>query len=78
MASLGWVFLAVVLLLNLMLHYIVLKPMEQVNSFARAVSLGEMDAEIYQKSGRDEIAQLATSFNRMRRSLDTAMRMLGT
>jgi protein-histidine pros-kinase len=32
--------------------------------------------EEYERKGRDEIAVLSNSFNRMRRSLDSAMRML--
>jgi protein-histidine pros-kinase len=35
-----------------------------------------MTVEEYVRKGRDEIAVLANSFNRMRRSLDSAMRML--
>jgi protein-histidine pros-kinase len=35
-----------------------------------------MDVEEYEKPGRDEIAVLSASFNRMRRSLDSAMRMM--
>jgi len=78
MGTLAWLFLIVLLILNLLLHYIVIKPVEKVSSIANAVSLGQMDAEEYLKPGRDEISSLSASFNRMRRSLDTAMRMLGT
>jgi protein-histidine pros-kinase len=46
-----------------------------LNAIANAVSLGQ-DAEEYEKPGNDEISSLSASFNRMRRSLDSAMRML--
>ncbi|WP_428487870.1 hypothetical protein [Rhodopila sp.] len=41
-----------------------------------AVSLGDMGVEDYERKGHDEIAVLSNAFNRMRRSLDIAMRML--
>jgi protein-histidine pros-kinase len=47
-----------------------------VSRIANAVSLGEPGVEEYQKPGNDEIAVLSASFNRMRRSLDSAMHML--
>jgi len=77
MASLGWVLLMVLILLNLLLHYLVIKPVAKVSDFARAVSLGQMDAQLQLAAGPGEIGSLSASFNRMRRSLDTAMEMLG-
>jgi len=44
---------------------------------ADQISLGQMDTPELPVRGHDEIAQLAGSFNRMRRSLATAMKMLG-
>jgi protein-histidine pros-kinase len=40
------------------------------------VSLGEAGVEEYEKKGSDEISVLSAAFNRMRRSLDSAMKML--
>jgi protein-histidine pros-kinase len=40
------------------------------------VSRGKMDAPEFGEHGEDEIGVLATSFNRMRRSLEKAMKML--
>jgi protein-histidine pros-kinase len=40
------------------------------------VSKGKMDAPEFAEAGRDEISLLGASFNRMRRSLDKAMKML--
>ncbi|MBU6498561.1 MAG: DUF3365 domain-containing protein [Rhodospirillales bacterium] len=76
MVILAGMFLVVLVILNLLLHYIVIKPVVRVSTIANAVSLGQSDVEEYQKPGRDEIASLSASFNRMRRSLDSAMRML--
>jgi protein-histidine pros-kinase len=38
--------------------------------------MGEEDVPEYVKPGKDEIASLSASFNRMRRSLENAMKML--
>lgn len=75
MAILAGMFLVVLVILNLLLHYIVIKPLVKVSAIANAVSLGE-PAEEYEKPGSDEVSSLSASFNRMRRSLESAMRML--
>ncbi len=70
------VFAVMVLLLNLMLHYFIVKPVRQISRMASDVSLGKTDVPEYVLPGKDEIASLAASFNRMRRSLTNAMSML--
>ena len=76
MLSLGSVFLATMVILNLLLHYIVIKPIKQMSGIAQEVSMGQLDAEEFVHNGKDEIASLADSFNRMRRSLVNAFKML--
>jgi HAMP domain-containing protein len=76
--ALAAVFAVVIVLLNIMLHYIVVKPVRQMSLAANDISLGNMDAPEVEVKGRDEIASLAESFNRMRRSLANAMKMLGS
>ncbi len=76
MAILFGVFIAIVIILNVLLHYAVVKPVVKLSRMANAVSLGDMNVEEYERKGKDEIAVLSMSFNRMRRSLDSAMRML--
>jgi HAMP domain-containing protein len=76
MAILTAMFLVILIVLNILLHYTVIRPVVKVSRIANAVSLGEQDVEEYERPGRDEIAVLSVSFNRMRRSLDSAMRML--
>ncbi len=71
------VFLVMVLLLNLLLHYVIVKPVRRISSIAGEVSLGNMEAREFKVRGHDEIASLAESFNRMRRSLANALRLLG-
>lgn len=74
--GLAAVFAVMVLLLNLMLHYLIVKPVRQMSSMASDVSMGKGDVPEYVLPGKDEISSLATSFNRMRRSLSNAMTML--
>jgi len=76
MAILLGVFVLITIILNVLLHYTVVKPVVTLSRIANAVSLGDPTVEDYERKGRDEIAVLANSFNRMRRSLDSAMRML--
>jgi protein-histidine pros-kinase len=77
MGSLVVVFLMTMILLNILLHVVVITPVLKMAKIASEVSLGNMDIPEYTKSGKDEIASLSESFNRMRRSLENAMKMLG-
>jgi protein-histidine pros-kinase len=74
--SLAVVFLVILLVLNVLLHFFILKPMQQITALARDVSAGKTDVPEYPVKGRDEIASLGRSFNLMHRSLQNAMRML--
>ena len=40
------------------------------------ISMGQMDSEPLPDSGKDEVALLAKSFNRMRRSLEKAIKLI--
>ncbi len=70
------IFLVVLAILNLLLHYLVLVPVKKVSTAADAVSMGDENVEVYVKSGNDEISSLSVSFNRMRESLKRAMEMI--
>jgi protein-histidine pros-kinase len=76
MVSLTIVFLLIGLALNLMLWRMVIRPVSRLSKLADEVSLGNMDAPEFGVRSRDEIGTLAESFNRMRKSLVQAMRML--
>jgi HAMP domain-containing protein len=76
MGSLAVVFAVMLLLLNLMLHLFIIKPVRRVSALADEVSLGNMDVPEIDASGKDEIGSLSRSFNRMRRSLAAALRLL--
>lgn len=77
MILLGGVFLLLLVLLNILLHFVVIQPVVQIASIANQVSMGEADVPEYVRPGKDEISSLSQSFNRMRLSLENAMKMLG-
>ena len=62
---------------NVLLHFVVIRPMEQIAKSAEAVSMGKIDTPEVHYKGRDQIGRLASSFNRMHRSLVEALKMLG-
>jgi len=64
------------LLLNLLLHFVVIRPIRTMSALAADVSTGKTDAPEFPVKGHDEIASLAASFNRMRRSLASAIKLL--
>lgn len=76
MIALISVFILVIILLNIMLHYIVLKPVCALSKRADEISMGNLNMEELEFTGNDEIASLGKSFNRMHRSLDNAVKLL--
>lgn len=63
--------------INVLLHFVVIRPMEKIADNAEAVSMGKIDTPEFEYRRRDQIGRLAASFNRMHRSLAQAFRMLG-
>lgn len=71
------VFLASLILLDVALVFSVVRPLRRLSTMADQISTGQMDLPELPVRGSDEIAVLAGSFNRMRRSLERALKMLG-
>jgi HAMP domain-containing protein len=71
------VFLGSLAVLNAVLYFTIAKPAARLSDMANRISLGELEVPELPVKGGDEIADLAGAFNRMRRSLVTAMKMLG-
>ncbi len=69
-------FVITIVLLNLLLHFIVIKPILTISKQADRVSMGNLEAEELDIKGKDEIASVGQSFNRMHRSLVNAFNML--
>ena len=76
LAMLTGVFVLMLVILNVLLHYLVIRPMARMSRIATDVSLGNMAAEQFKATGQDEVAALSAAFNRMRNSLETALHML--
>jgi protein-histidine pros-kinase len=76
MLALAGIVVVVIVLVDLLVRAIVIKPVEEISDMASKVSLGQMDAPELVRDSKDEIGSLAASFNRMRRSLQNAMKML--
>ncbi|QKO22396.1 DUF3365 domain-containing protein [Rhodoferax sp. BAB1] len=74
--SLAGVFGLVFVVLNLMLSWLIVRPIRKMSQAADQVSTGNFDVPEFDERGRDEVAVLGGAFNRMRRSLDKAMQMI--
>jgi len=74
--SMTAIFLVLMVLLNVLLSRLVITPVTQMSKIAEAVSMGDNSQSEYTLESADEIGSLSKSFNRMRRSLDNAMKML--
>jgi protein-histidine pros-kinase len=76
MGSLLGVFVLFFVVLNLMLNAMVIKPLTRMAELADAVSTGHLELPEFPVRSEDEVSILAQSFNRLRRSLEHAMRMV--
>ena len=77
MLLLGAVFAAAFGVVNILLYRLVVRPVRRIASVADRVSLGDMSVEDFPPGGATEIASVTRSFERMRKSLEKAMRLLG-
>jgi len=75
-ASLAGVFAVLFVILNLMLSILIVRPITTMSVAADRISTGDTDIPELAESGRDEVALLARSFNRMRRSLEKAISLI--
>ncbi len=76
MVVLMLIFIAGAAILNLVLHFVILKPVAQMSRKADQISLGNLTVEELRVKGNDELASLGRSFNRMHRSLKNAVELL--
>ncbi len=74
--SLTAVFVLAFIVLNVMLTRIIVRPVAAMSKAADQVSVGNFAVPEFAEAGKDEIAQLGRAFNRMRRSLQAAMKMI--
>ena len=76
MAMMAGIFLCLLIVVNVFLHFMVVRPLSKMQRIANEVSLGKAEVPEYVARGSDEIASLGNSFNRMRRSLESALKLL--
>lgn len=76
MLSLALVFGVYYILLNITLSGMIIKPITQMAKAADELSVGNFEVPEFEEKRSDEIGQLGVSFNRLRRSLDQAMKMI--
>ena len=74
--SVGGIYLVLLVLLNIVLSRLVISPVTQMSEIAQAVSMGDTSRPEFTSQSADEIGTLSRSFNRMRRSLDNALKLL--
>jgi len=75
MGSLAAIFVVTFVVLNVMLSVMIIRPIARMSAAADRISQGDFDVPEFGK-GRDEISILGTSFNRMRRSLQKALKLI--
>jgi HAMP domain-containing protein len=75
-AYLAGIFVVSLILLDLLLLFLIVRPVARLSTMADQISLGNLEVAELPVTGHDEIAILAGSFNRMRRSLVSALKML--
>ncbi len=73
---LGAIFLLTIVLLDIALYLIVILPLRRVSRTADIISKGDVDLPLLEVKGKDEIAEVTASFNRMHTSLIKAFEML--
>jgi HAMP domain-containing protein len=71
------VFGAAFLVVNVVLYQLVVRPVRKIALVADQVSRGDLSAEHFPQQGATEIMSVTHSFDRMRKSLEKAMRLLG-
>jgi protein-histidine pros-kinase len=76
MLSLAGVFAVLFVILNVMLSYLIVRPITQLSAAAEQISKGKLDIAEFASGGRDEVSQLGHAFNRMRRSLEKAISLI--
>ena len=74
--GLGAIFLFSIVLLDVALYLIVIRPLRKVSRNADIISKGQIDMPQLAVRGSDEIAEVTASFNRMHTSLIKAFEML--
>jgi protein-histidine pros-kinase len=76
MLYLAGIFLATLVLLDLLLYYGVVRPLGRLSSYGDELAAGNFSSAELPSGGGGEIARLSGSINLMRRSLERALKLL--
>lgn len=76
MSSIAAILIVTLLIVNVVLYYLIVRPVRRMAAIADEVSLGNMAAGEFPARGSTELTNLGRSFNRMRTSLAKALKML--
>ena len=76
MGSLAAIFVVTFIVLNIMLSLMIIRPISRMSAAADKISTGDFNVPEFPAHGKDEISTLGTSFNRMRRSLAKALKLI--
>jgi HAMP domain-containing protein len=76
MVWIGIILVGALLIVNAFLYFLVIRPVKRIASVADELSMGNLAAGDCPTVGSTELAGLARSFNRMRASLEKAMKLL--
>ncbi len=76
MGSLAAIFVVTFVVLNVMLSVLIIRPISRLSVSADKISTGDFNVPEFQTKAKDEIGALSTSFNRMRRSLQKALKLI--
>ena len=68
-------FIVIIFALNFLLKRFVIRRIQKIARTAQAVSRGDLEAD-FQEDSKDEIGLLVIAFNRMRSSIEVAMKLL--
>lgn len=75
-AVLGGLFLVLFAVINVMLTRMVVRPIEHIARLSDDISKGNLKIPEFEESGALEIRHLQVSFNRMRRSIEKAIKLM--
>jgi protein-histidine pros-kinase len=70
--------LALWLVVNVVLYVQVRRPLRRITALADTLSLGQPGGQDFPRKGARELVALGGAFERMRKSLDKAMKLLGS
>jgi HAMP domain-containing protein len=76
MSSITAILVVTLLIVNVVLYLLIVRPVRRLAAIADEVSLGNMAAGEFPARGSTELSNLGRSFNRMRTSLAKALKML--